>query len=206
MWPGRSGIRAGCFGASGTPASTWNVWIGSRWRRRLEPRNPQQAPLAEVAELMKKAGVNAAPGQVAGVLLQQGIEQLERERQSPSKAQIRLDAALDAKVDRLMKAREQRRVPSRTQACGARAVTKDGWSLRARARRAMKAKVERARRHLDTLLRIAWKEGVQVAFLGTPRSPEPAPAPQSGPQRSIVPPSKWSLSTPLLPRGLPATR
>lgn len=73
-------------------------------RRKIPVTEVEWAKLREVAEMMKKAGVNAAPGQVAGVLLRQGIEQLERERKSPSKAEVQEDAALDAKVDRLMKA------------------------------------------------------------------------------------------------------
>ena len=54
--------------------------------------------------MMKTAGVNAAPGQIAGVLLRQGIEQLQRERDEITEAEARDEGALDTRVDRLMKA------------------------------------------------------------------------------------------------------
>ncbi len=73
-------------------------------RRKIPMTEEEWNTLKEVAEMMKTAGVNAAPGQVAGVLLRQGIEQLQRERDEITEAEARDEGALDARVDRLMKA------------------------------------------------------------------------------------------------------
>ncbi len=73
-------------------------------RRKIPLTEEEWNKLKEVAEVMKTVGVNAAPGQVAGALLRQGIEQLDRERDESVQADTQDDAALDERVDRLMKA------------------------------------------------------------------------------------------------------
>ena len=73
-------------------------------RRKIPVTEEEWNTLKEVAEMMKTAGVNAAAGQIAGVLLRQGIEQLQRERDEITEAEAGDEGALDARVDRLMKA------------------------------------------------------------------------------------------------------
>ena len=70
-------------------------------RRKVPVTDEEWLRLKNIAEIMRRTGVSAAPGQIAGILLRQRLEQLhpEQEALTPEESQD-----LESQVDLILKA------------------------------------------------------------------------------------------------------
>ena len=74
-------------------------------RRKIPVTEEEWARLRQIADVMGSSGLNAAPGQIASILLRQRLEQLDAEVAARSDSTDRSRAAeLEERVDRVMRA------------------------------------------------------------------------------------------------------
>ena len=70
-------------------------------RRKVPVTDEEWLRLKKIAEIMRKTGVSAAPGQIAGILLRQRLEQLHPKQDAPMPEETQ---DLESQVDRIMNA------------------------------------------------------------------------------------------------------